>query len=136
MSQSLDLPLVDLDDEVEKAAGKTIREIFEHGGEEAFRDFESDCLKEVARQPPTVVALGGGAAAGSKGELAIGGAGAGAASWRGGSSTRALGSGPTGEKLAGGSPSLPNGDSALLTGDGVMGLNGESMGASAACSLA
>ena len=55
------LGLIDLDDVVEQAAGKTIREIFGEGGEESFRDLESECLDSVAQQAPAVVALGGGA---------------------------------------------------------------------------
>lgn len=61
LSGSLALPLVDLDDEVERVAQKSIREIFHDGGEEAFRDLESQCLGEVSSRPPAVVALGGGA---------------------------------------------------------------------------
>ena len=61
LSRSLDVPLVDLDDEVEKAAGQTIRDIFAEGGESSFRDLESHCLHQVSLRPPSVVALGGGA---------------------------------------------------------------------------
>ena len=61
LSKSLHCPLVDLDDEIEKTAGKTIREIFSDSGESTFRDLESTCLREVSSGTPTVIALGGGA---------------------------------------------------------------------------
>lgn len=61
LARRLDRPMIDLDHTVEQAAGRTIREIFAAGGEEAFRDAESECLEEVAHGPSAVVALGGGA---------------------------------------------------------------------------
>lgn len=61
LAETLGLPLVDLDDRIEQAAGKSIREIFADGGETAFRDHESECLEQVAGGPPAIVALGGGA---------------------------------------------------------------------------
>lgn len=58
----LGMPWVDLDVEIERAAGKTIREIFADGGEVGFRDQESDCLgRWAAEQSPSIVSLGGGA---------------------------------------------------------------------------
>ncbi len=61
LANSTELPFVDLDDEVERAAGVTIREIFANHGESKFRDLETQCLELVAKSNPTVVALGGGA---------------------------------------------------------------------------
>lgn len=52
---------IDLDDEIERAAGCSIREIFDRGGESEFRDWESRTLQLVAAMAPAVVALGGGA---------------------------------------------------------------------------
>jgi shikimate kinase len=51
---------VDLDAEIEQAAGRTIAEIFERDGEEAFRELESRALLELEGRPPSVVACGGG----------------------------------------------------------------------------
>jgi shikimate kinase len=55
----------DLDDDIEKKAGKTIAEIFEEDGEEAFRDIEREALAErvhlVQSGHAMVLALGGGA---------------------------------------------------------------------------
>ncbi|MGB7344391.1 MAG: shikimate kinase [Pirellulaceae bacterium] len=61
LAHRLDRQLVDLDDRVEAAAGKTIREIFDEGGEKSFRDWESKCLKLVTSETNGVIALGGGA---------------------------------------------------------------------------
>ena len=55
-------PFVDTDDlVVRKAGGKTIKEIFEAGGEQAFRDLESEVVREVSLLQEHVIALGGGA---------------------------------------------------------------------------
>ena len=55
-------PFVDTDElVVRKAGGKTIREIFESGGEQQFRDLESEAVREVALLQEHVIALGGGA---------------------------------------------------------------------------
>ena len=61
LAERLALPLIDLDEAIERAAGRTIRQIFATGGEEAFREAEAACLAEVACGPRAVVALGGGA---------------------------------------------------------------------------
>lgn len=61
LAQRLELPIVDLDDVIEQRAGKSIRAIFEQGGERLFRELESEALAEVVQGPPTVIALGGGA---------------------------------------------------------------------------
>jgi shikimate kinase len=61
LAKQLDRRLVDTDDEVERAAGRSIAEIFSDAGEDAFRDLESDCLVRLAEQDALVVATGGGA---------------------------------------------------------------------------
>jgi shikimate kinase len=53
---------VDSDAEIEKAAGASVREIFEREGEAGFRARERSVLDSLAGQP-LVVALGGGAIA-------------------------------------------------------------------------
>ena len=55
------MPLVDLDAEIVKAAGKPIAEIFAASGEGAFRALEKEILRRVASGRGQVVALGGGA---------------------------------------------------------------------------
>ena len=54
-------PLVDLDNEIVRRAGKPIPEIFAQDGEAAFRDLESRVLAEVCAGHGQVVATGGGA---------------------------------------------------------------------------
>jgi shikimate kinase len=53
-------PWIDLDAEIEAAAGRSVREIFEDAGEEAFRDLESARLAALAAIDPSIVACGGG----------------------------------------------------------------------------
>ena len=62
LAARLGLPFVDVDAEVERAAGARIAEIFAREGEAAFRARERDAIERVAGRP-AVVALGGGAIA-------------------------------------------------------------------------
>lgn len=52
--------LLDLDREVERRAGKSVREIFEQDGEPIFRRLEHDALALAADHDDAVVATGGG----------------------------------------------------------------------------
>lgn len=61
LSERLRMPAVDLDDEIQHAAGRSIAEIFAHGGESEFRRLESVRLAKIAAEPAHVIALGGGA---------------------------------------------------------------------------
>ena len=55
------VPFVDLDEEIARRAGMSVRQIFERDGEGAFRAREHELLNEqLAEQAPRVVALGGG----------------------------------------------------------------------------
>lgn len=54
------VPFVDLDREIEAAAGATVAEIFAREGEAGFRRRESAALAATARYPEVVVATGGG----------------------------------------------------------------------------
>jgi shikimate kinase len=51
---------VDVDEQIVRRAGKTIRDIFEQDGEERFRQHETEVICEVVLLPEQVVALGGG----------------------------------------------------------------------------
>lgn len=51
----------DLDEQMEESSGRTISEMFEEDGEEAFRFFESMALKNIAMLDNLVLATGGGA---------------------------------------------------------------------------
>ena len=62
VGSALSRAVVDLDQELERLAGRSIRELFEQHGESYFRELESEALMKVAGSPtPSVVALGGGA---------------------------------------------------------------------------
>lgn len=60
LAASLGWPFVDLDAEIEKLAGESVREIFDRAGEGRFREIEAHVLAEAMRQDPVVVATGGG----------------------------------------------------------------------------
>ena len=61
LAQALDLPFVDADEEIEKAAGKSISEIFAEHGEPHFRDGERKVIARLLGSGPQVLATGGGA---------------------------------------------------------------------------
>ena len=61
LAACLKLPFVDADDEIEKAAGKSISEIFEDHGEAEFRDGERKVITRLLSGGPQVLATGGGA---------------------------------------------------------------------------
>lgn len=51
----------DLDEEIERAAGLSIPEIFDHYGEQHFRDGEQRVIMRLLELPPHILATGGGA---------------------------------------------------------------------------
>jgi shikimate kinase len=61
LAPRLELPFVDVDEEIERAAGKTIKEIFADHGEPYFRDGERRVLARLLASGPQVLATGGGA---------------------------------------------------------------------------
>ena len=61
LALALDLPFFDADEEVERAARRTIPEIFADLGETAFRDGERRVIARLLDGPPHVLATGGGA---------------------------------------------------------------------------
>lgn len=61
LAQQLALPFVDADDEIEKAAGCTIPEIFDIYGESAFRDVEQRVIERLIGESRMILATGGGA---------------------------------------------------------------------------
>lgn len=54
-------PWIDTDGEIERRAGRTIRDLFAQEGEPYFRELEARVVAEVAAGDRQVVALGGGA---------------------------------------------------------------------------
>jgi shikimate kinase len=61
LANELGLPFRDADDEIEKAAGMSIADIFDKHGEAAFRDGEQRVIARLLQDGPQVLALGGGA---------------------------------------------------------------------------
>ncbi len=64
VAERLGVPFVDLDAEIERTAGRTVRAIFESSGEAAFRERESLFLQATESLPRAVVSTGGGCYAG------------------------------------------------------------------------
>lgn len=61
LAGKLGLPFIDSDEEIEKAAGMPISEIFERFGEPEFRDGERRVISRLIAEGPKVIATGGGA---------------------------------------------------------------------------
>jgi len=61
LASALSLPFVDADEEIEKAAGKSINEIFEDHGETEFREGERKVIARLLSGGPQILATGGGA---------------------------------------------------------------------------
>jgi len=61
LARRLGLPFIDSDEEIEKAADRTIPEIFDRFGEASFRDGERRVIARLLGGPRKVIATGGGA---------------------------------------------------------------------------
>jgi len=61
LAESLGLPFVDSDEEIEKAAGCGVTDIFDVYGEPAFRDCERRVIARLLNSGPSIIATGGGA---------------------------------------------------------------------------
>lgn len=61
LAARLGMPFVDADEEIEKAAGMAISDIFSQFGEEGFRDGERRVIARLLDEGGTVIATGGGA---------------------------------------------------------------------------
>lgn len=57
----LSVPLVDIDHEIEKACGVSVKEIFEMHGERYFRDVETEMIRKVSHRQGIIISTGGGA---------------------------------------------------------------------------
>lgn len=60
VADRLSVPFVDLDTEIERTSGLTVRAIFESSGEAAFREREAAFLEGTAALPNVVISTGGG----------------------------------------------------------------------------
>ena len=61
LAKALDRPFTDVDEEIERAANRTIAEIFEDYGESQFRDGERRVIRRLMTGARGVIATGGGA---------------------------------------------------------------------------
>ena len=61
LAKLLGLEFVDADEEIERAAGMSVAEIFEKFGEPYFRDGERRVISRLIDDAPKVIATGGGA---------------------------------------------------------------------------
>ena len=61
VAKKLDLDFVDIDKEIEKKLGISIKEIFKRKGENYFRKFEEKITLNKLKLSSTVISLGGGA---------------------------------------------------------------------------
>jgi shikimate kinase len=59
LSLSLNVPVIDSDEEISRQAGKTISEIFDAEGEAAFRLLEAECLRNLPVED-SIITTGGG----------------------------------------------------------------------------
>lgn len=60
LSEQLGWPWLDADAELERRAGKTIKQIFAEGGETTFRDVESAAAADLVKLDRHIIAWGGG----------------------------------------------------------------------------
>jgi shikimate kinase len=60
LAERLGMPFVDMDEEIEAAAGMTVAEIFARQGEAAFRRMEREMLVQLLDGDAKVIAAGGG----------------------------------------------------------------------------
>lgn len=61
LARALGVPFLDSDDEIVKAAQRTVAEIFERDGEAFFRARETEVLARLLSGPPVILSTGGGA---------------------------------------------------------------------------
>ncbi len=60
VSQQMGRTFVDIDDQIVRAAGMTINDIFKNHGEELFREIESGIIKKFSEIEGLVISTGGG----------------------------------------------------------------------------
>ncbi len=60
LATALNLPFIDLDEEIVRAAGMSIPDLFKTGGEPLFRDWERRITAEHGKQGGAIIATGGG----------------------------------------------------------------------------
>jgi chorismate synthase len=71
LAQMLGLPFVELDQKIERAAGKPVADIFAVEGEAGFRAREAESVQAAVRGPRSVISFGGGAVTSRAVRLAV-----------------------------------------------------------------
>ena len=61
LAHRLNVPFLDSDDEIEKAAAMSVAEVFERDGEDFFRNREAEVIARLIAGGPSVLSTGGGA---------------------------------------------------------------------------
>lgn len=61
VARMLDVPFLDSDDEIVRAANRSIAEIFDRDGEPFFRAKEAQVIQRLLAGPPCILSTGGGA---------------------------------------------------------------------------
>ena len=61
VASKLNVPFLDADTEIEKAANMSIQEIFTRDGEDFFREREAQVILRLMKGPPSIISTGGGA---------------------------------------------------------------------------
>jgi len=61
LAKRLERDFIDSDKYIESSTGKTIKSIFEEGGEDGFRKIEAGIIAELSKVDNTVISAGGGA---------------------------------------------------------------------------
>ena len=72
MAERLGVPFVDLDTEIERTSGRTVRALFDEFGETAFRERESVFLEGTEAIPDAVISTGGGSFVSDRNRRTIG----------------------------------------------------------------
>lgn len=60
VGSTLQVPYVDMDVRISTAVGCSISEMFDHYGEQAFRNAETNTLIQLTREQPSLISTGGG----------------------------------------------------------------------------
>ena len=60
LAKRLERNFIDSDKYIESSTGKTIKCIFEEGGEESFRKIEADTIAELSKEDNKIISAGGG----------------------------------------------------------------------------
>ena len=60
LADNLKREFVDTDEYIESTTGKTIKDIFEEGGEKGFRKIEAETIAKLSKKDNMVIAAGGG----------------------------------------------------------------------------